>query len=106
MATMSVDRVSELEDRVAALERLHKVDSSRIDPAALYTPSEVALLLRCSRTNAYDLLMSGELAKRPIGAGKKGFRVLGSDILAFLESRKEGGPSPKGSFKYLGRPAS
>lgn len=99
-------KVLELEDRVAALERLLKGDSSRIDPAALYTPNEVAVLLGCSRTNAYDLLVSGDLAKVPIGAGKKGFRVMGSDILAFLDSRKEGGPSPQGSFKYLGRRAS
>jgi hypothetical protein len=98
---MNDDRLSRLEERVAALERILKPSTSRIEPDVLYTPSEVGDLLGCSRTNAYDLLMSGELAKTCIGAGKKGIRVMGSDILAFLESRKEGGPSPKGSFKYL-----
>jgi Helix-turn-helix domain len=95
------EKIRELEERVAALERMIRGDSSRIDAAALYTPDEVAVLLGCSRTNAYDLLMSGDLAKRPIGAGKKGFRVMGSDLLAFLDARKEGGPKPQGSFKYL-----
>jgi predicted DNA-binding transcriptional regulator AlpA len=98
-------KVRELEERVAALERLLIGDAARIDPLRLYEPAEVAAMLGCSRTNVYDLMMAGDLAKRAIGAGKKGFKVMGSDILAFLDSRKEGGPSPKGSFKYLRNPS-
>jgi hypothetical protein len=72
-----------------------------INPDRLYLVSEVADLLRCGKTNVYDLLNEGDLARTPIGAGKKGLRVRGSDILAFLDARREGGPSPQGSFKYL-----
>ena len=44
---------------------------------------------------------SGDLARTKVGAGKKGLRVMGSDLLAFLESRREEGPKPQGTFKYL-----
>jgi excisionase family DNA binding protein len=101
MATMSDDRFSELEDRVAALERIMKPAVSRIDPDQFYTVAESAALLDCGKTNVYDLLLSGELAKTCVGAGKKGLRVRGSDLLAFLEARKTGGPKPKGYFKNL-----
>jgi excisionase family DNA binding protein len=98
MATMSVDRFSELEDRVAALERITKPAVSRIDPDQFYTVAEAAALLGCGKTNVYDLLLSGELAKTCIGAGKKGLRVRGSDLLQFLDSRREGGPAPRKSL--------
>ncbi len=94
-------KVRELEERIAALEQMLRGDAARIEATRLYEPNEVAVLLGCSRTNVYDLMMAGDLARRAIGAGKKGFKVMGSDILAFLDSRKEGGPSPQGSFKYL-----
>jgi excisionase family DNA binding protein len=74
-----------------------------IEENAIYTPAEVAGLLRCGKSNVYNLIGTGDLAVTRIGAGKKGFRVRGSDITAFLDSRKEGGPSPQGSFKHLGR---
>ncbi len=67
----------------------------------VYLVTEAAELLRCGRSNAYNLVASGELACTKIGAGKKGIRVLGSDLLAFLESRREGGPMPQGTIKYL-----
>lgn len=72
-----------------------------VEPNKIYLPSEVADILRCGRTNVYDLMASGELATTSVGAGKKGKRVLGSAILAFLETRTEGGPKPQGSFKFL-----
>jgi len=72
-----------------------------IEPDRLYLVAEVADILRCGRTNVYDLLSEGALARTTIGAGKRGMRVRGSDLLAFLDSRREGGPSPKGAFKYL-----
>ena len=66
------------------------------------TPAEVSVLLRCSTTNVYDLMSGGDMAFTRIGAGKKGFRVKGSDLRSFLDARKEGGPKPKMSFKRLG----
>ena len=72
-----------------------------VEANKLYLPSEVADILRCGRTNVYDLMASGELATTAVGAGKKGNRVMGSAILAFLEARTEGGPKPNGSFKLL-----
>lgn len=74
-----------------------------IEPTAVYTMAQVAELLSCSLTNAYDLVKTGQLARVAVGAGKKGYRVLGSDLLAFLEFRREGGPKPMGTFKHLGR---
>lgn len=97
------DRFEDLEGRIAALERAAQGDSARIEPLRLYDPAEAAALLGCSRANLYNLMQSGALARRAIGAGKKGFKVMGSDLLAFLDSRKEGGPAPEGSFKYLPR---
>jgi hypothetical protein len=72
-----------------------------IEPDRLYLVAEVADILRCGKTNVYDLLGAGTLARTTIGAGKKGLRVRGSDLLAFLDSRRAGGPRPLGSFKYL-----
>lgn len=92
--------IEELEARLAVLERLVG-DVPRIEPDRLYEPEEAAAIIGCGRTNIYNLWLSGDLAKTVIGAGKKGMRVMGSDLTAFLESRKEGGPKPKGSFKYL-----
>jgi excisionase family DNA binding protein len=95
-------KMLELEERVAALERQLK-GSLHIEPDVLYSVTEVASFLGCGKSNAYELLLSGELAKTPIGAGRKGLRVRGSDLLHFLDSRREGGPAPQGSFKYLAK---
>jgi hypothetical protein len=72
-----------------------------VEPDYLYLPKEVAGMLRCSVPNVYGLLNRGDLRRTCVGAGKSGIRVQGSDLLAFLESRKTGGPKPMGSFKYL-----
>ena len=74
-----------------------------IEENAIYTPAEVAGLLRCGKTNIYDLITGGDLAVTRIGAGKKGFRVQGSDIVAFLDARKTGGPKPQGTTGSFGR---
>ena len=74
-----------------------------IEPNRLYLVSEVANFLRCSLSNAYGLLQSGALARTMVGAGRKGLRVRGQDLLAFLDERRDGGPSPRGSFKHLAR---
>lgn len=91
--------INELAERLAALEEL--VRQRPIDKDCLYTPTEVATWLRCGKSNVYDLMLSGDLASTRVGAGKAGKRVRGSDIAAFLEERTEGGPSPKGTFRYL-----
>ncbi len=72
-----------------------------INPDTLYVPAEVAGMLRCGKTNVYDLIKSGDLAVTKIGAGSAGMRVKGSALQAFLEARTEGGPKPKGRFKFL-----
>jgi hypothetical protein len=101
----SVDKVSELEQRLEALERLVSADVCRIQPDVLYRVGQTAAFLGSGLSNTYDLLLSGELARTRIGAGSKGLRVRGSDILAFLDSRREGGPRPQGAFKFLPKSA-
>ena len=73
-----------------------------IAPGALYTAKEVADRLRCAVSTVYDLAGSDALAVIRIGAGRKGLRFRGSDVNAFLESRREGGPQPRMTFKRLG----
>ena len=94
------EKVIELEERVAALERLLR-GTTRIEADVLYSVAEATAFLGCGLANTYSLLTSGELAKTPVGAGKKGIKVRGSDLLAFLDARREGGPRPQGSFKFL-----
>lgn len=72
-----------------------------IEADQLYTVAELAAMLRCSIENVYNLLSSGQLARTSIGSGKKGFRIRGKDISEFLDSRREGGPKPNGTLKYL-----
>jgi excisionase family DNA binding protein len=72
-----------------------------IEPTAIYTVSEVSARLRCSKTNVYDLASQGDLAVVRIGAGRGGIRVMGSDLLAFLASRREGGAEPKKKYRHL-----
>lgn len=105
-ATSETDclRCASLEARVVALEaRVGVTPPGRsIDPDALYTVLEAADRLRCGRSNLYDLLETGELAVTRIGAGRMGLRVRGSDLIAFLDARRDGGPVDRGSsFRYL-----
>lgn len=73
-----------------------------IDPDQLYTVEELAAILKCSQSNAYNLMSKGQIARISIGAGKKGFRVRGKDITSFMDSRREGGPLPsRGALKHL-----
>jgi hypothetical protein len=96
------ERVKMLEERVAALEAILG-GGDRLDDDRLYFPAEVAAFLRCGKTNVYDLLTAGDLAVTRIGAGRKGLRVRGADIRAFLDDRKDGGPRPAGSFRHLSK---
>jgi len=98
---MQESRVAQLEERIAALETI--VGQRPVDPDGLYTPTEVATWLRCGKTNVYDLMTQGELASTRVGAGKAGLRVRGSSLIAFLDERTDGGPSPRGKFKFLGK---
>ena len=58
-----------------------------------YKVKEVAEQLRCSPSNVYDLVRDGHLAALRVGSTKRGIRIIGSDILAFVKSRTTGGPS-------------
>jgi excisionase family DNA binding protein len=95
------DMLATLMARVDALEAMLASGSSAIDPDMLYTANEAADRLRCSPANVYALLDTGELAVTRTGAGRKGLKVKGSSIIAFLEERTEGGPAPKMRFKHL-----
>jgi excisionase family DNA binding protein len=95
------DMLATLMARVDALEAMLASGSSAIDPDMLYTANEAADRLRCSPANVYALLETGELAVTRTGAGRKGLKVKGSSIIAFLEERTEGGPAPKMRFKHL-----
>jgi excisionase family DNA binding protein len=77
---------------------------AKIEPDAIYTAKEVAALFRCGMTNIYKLANDGDLAVIKAGVGTKSFRFQGSDLLAFLEERKEGGPSPsQSSYRHIGK---
>jgi excisionase family DNA binding protein len=94
-------RVAELETLIREGDLLAAVPKLSIENDTLYNVQEVALTLRCGKTNVYDLIESGQLAVTRIGNGRKGMRVRGVDLAAFLDARKEGGPAPKMRFKYL-----
>lgn len=75
---------------------------AQINPTELYTVKEVTEFLKCGKSTVYDLIKSDALAVTKIGAFGGGVRVMGSDIEAFLGSRKTGGPTPKMSYSRLG----
>jgi excisionase family DNA binding protein len=87
--------------RVDAIEAMLASMRCATDPDMLYTANEAAERLRCSPANVYALLETGELAVTRTGAGRKGLKVKGSSLSAFLEDRTEGGPAPKMRFKHL-----
>jgi hypothetical protein len=58
-----------------------------IEPDRLYRVNELIEILRCSKTNAYDLITRGDIRRTSVGSRGKGFRVRGSEILRFLEAR-------------------
>ena len=72
-----------------------------IEPDRVYLPVEVADILRCGLTNVYRLMSTGAIATITIGAGKRGKRISGRALQAFVEDRTEGGPAPKRTYKYL-----
>ncbi len=98
----------ELEARVAALEAREAVSTAAppgppvIEPQALYTVKEAAVRLRCQAANLYMLVESQTLASIRVGAGRGAIRILGSDLLTFLSSRRVGGPQTKMALKRLG----
>lgn len=95
------ESTEELKSRIAELEAVVRQELPAIRSDFLYTPGEVALLLRCGKTNVYELMIRGDLASTKVGAGNKGLRIRGADITAFLDSRTGGGPAPQMSFKRL-----
>lgn len=75
-----------------------------IEPAAIYTAKEAAELFRCGLTNIYKLASDGDLAFIRVGAGTKSFRFQGSDLLSFLDQRRQGGPTlSASSYRHLGK---
>ena len=100
-------RIDALEARLAFVEAmLTKVgfatpNTATINPETLYKADEAGELMRCGKTNVYDLWQSGKLAVVNTGNGKKGKRVRGAAIIKFLESNEQGGPAPTSSFKHL-----
>src|SRR4051812_10794038 len=91
-----------LEARIAKLEAwMAASPRETIEPAAIYTAQEAADLLRCSVGNIYDVIEIEDLAVIRTGSHRKGFRIKGSDLLAFMEDRTSGGPKPKFVFKHL-----
>ncbi len=98
----------ELERRVAALEAKERQDAPPdpgprpIEPGAIYTVKEVAERLRCESSNVYNLVESKTLATVRVGNGGAGIRILGSDLLAFVTSRRQGGHAPRMALKRLG----
>ncbi len=95
----------ELEARVEALEARQDAlvpETPPIDPNTLYVAKEASKRIRCNSSHIYSLIASGDLASIRIGHGQGGLRVLGSDLLAFLNSRRQGGPEPRMNFKRLG----
>jgi excisionase family DNA binding protein len=101
-------RLAAIESRLSELEALIRegvippaTRKPRLEADRLYSAREVAEVLRCGKTNVYDLIDSGQIAVTRIGSGKKGIRVRGEDVTAFLDDRREGGPAPKTKFKFL-----
>lgn len=99
--------MTDLDARITAIEQrlsgLSDAALARIASTALYTPQEVADVLRCGKSNVYELMTSGELAAIRVGAGRHGMRIKASDLDAFLESRRTGGPTQPGGYKHLKR---
>lgn len=93
--------VDELVARVEALEARLEASAASIDPNTLYTVTEACDRLRCKQANLYQLVRSGALASVRTGARGSGIHVQGSDILRFIESRREGGPKQRMAFKHL-----
>lgn len=85
------------EDKIDALVRRVESLEARLgvpQPEILLTAGEVAGRLRCGVTNVYDLIASGDLEAVRTGAGKKGYRVSGPALRAFLERRSAPTPTP------------
>lgn len=94
-------RLTAIERRLTALEREIDNKAITIDPSRLYRVNDVAQIFDCGKSNVYELIKSGAIATVSVGAGNSGVRVLGRDILAFVESRRSGGPAPTIAIKNL-----
>ncbi len=57
----------------------------------MYTVQEVAQQLRVSERTVRNWIEQGELTAFPIG--KRGYRILESDLLAFVDARRKRGRS-------------
>jgi excisionase family DNA binding protein len=69
--------------------------SPGINPDTFYTCKDAAALLRVGQSTVYDMIRSGDVATVRTGTAK-GYRIKGADLLAWIDSRKEGGPRRQG----------
>jgi hypothetical protein len=96
-----VDKIQDLERRIEALEQERLRAGTAIVSSRLYTVFEACQILQCGKSNVYDLLNNQMIARIDVGVGKSGVRILGRDLLAFIESRRSGGPQSTITFKHL-----
>lgn len=82
-----------LEARLEALEARLGRSTSAIEPEAIYSLKAAAARLGIGLSSLYEIVDAGDIAVVRLGS-KKGFRIKGSDLAAFLDSRREGGPRP------------
>ncbi len=99
---MSTDELTGRLDALEAKLSTLAADVPAIHPEAYYTVREAAERIRCKDANLYQLIANKDLAVTRVGAGKRGLRVQGADLIAFLASRREGGPQPRMALKRLG----
>jgi hypothetical protein len=66
-----------------------KVQHREILPNGVYSPCEVAALLKCGITALYEYIREDQIKSFRIGDGKKRphIRVKGSDLLEFIKNR-------------------
>jgi excisionase family DNA binding protein len=95
------ERIAALEGRVSELERLISGSTRAVEPDRLYQVQDVAGYLGCGKTNVYDLIATRKLGVIRVGKGSKGYRVRGSDLLAFMDASRQGGPKPRMSLKNI-----
>lgn len=85
-----VERVRELETRVGAAG----LDPRAINPDGLYTPSQAAALIGCSRQTVYTKVHRGVLPAVRVGGadslGRAPQMIRGADILALLRPARGG----------------
>jgi len=109
----SIERIAENAERaVTSMEVIakqaplmttdHPKGLSAVIPDAIYTVEEVAKLIRVSLSEVHALTqIGGPIPCMRLGRSRKIKRVLGRDILAYLESSKGPNSDTKYQLKHL-----